>query len=73
MAAAHALRPGLRFVLMSGSISKLSEPDLNELGVTEVLHKPLSYARLAAALHHALHGSSRRVSSNGAALLEERA
>ncbi len=51
-----AIRPELRVILASGSGSHLTGEAMRELGIREVLTKPVSYVALARALQRALAG-----------------
>jgi PAS domain S-box-containing protein len=50
----RAIRAELPVVLVSGSTGSVSPEELRELGVHELLSKPLSFGTLAASLHRAL-------------------
>ncbi len=54
--AVRAIRPDLRVILASGSGSHLTSDEMRQLGVREVLTKPVGYAALSRALHRALSG-----------------
>ncbi len=51
-----AIRPDLRVILASGSGSHLTSDEMRQLGVREVLTKPVGYVALSRALHRALSG-----------------
>jgi len=53
---ALAMRTSLPVILASGSTSQLNSEQLHQLGVHEVLTKPVSYVALARALHRLLSG-----------------
>ena len=49
-----AIRPDIPVLLVSGSSGPLSEDEVRKLGARELLSKPLSYRKLAQALHRVL-------------------
>ena len=50
----HALRLGLPIILTSGFASEFTEDDLRQVGICELLQKPVSRAALAEAAFRVL-------------------
>jgi len=49
-----AIRPGFPIIIASGSTGTLTNAEVRQLGIRELLSKPLSYASLARVLHQVL-------------------